>query len=948
MTNFQLNLLEGEVPDRDSSSNTQPPIKKRNSNPPVNQLQPLGWILEETLDVSQIGSICGLKLPADWVGLINNLASVDEVRPIAGLNAALRGCAKNIIYIFPYSMSSKAEQRPPYWILTYGSTVDSAFIEDAIREWLEANYGDSQEHFRDIWRRMQLVRSELQWEEIDFRTTPFSVLQAALPELIIRHLTKQGFQLKLTDSSGRIESFNPVVCTSPNNDAYLVTWPPRNHRDENSSVVWQYSYYLRFWVTPRHGKTPPMLLFQPGIRRYVSRPMLRWDNPDNQPLPHAKSILRIPKGCTTVYAAIDELGWACSDAEFSSDRETTLIGLQLNRQGQSVRWMSRIDTILSRIAPQIDFPQPMAFLSNPETFTPLYLLSYGTKLGKHRVGAGVEAADRYELYNRLCGEMPNGLTRPPLINKVFGGGEGSRNILSRKDRRASKHDLEQVEIQPQVYRLQFRTGSPEYLTQLLREVLADVGEIVSSEDEQNTWKFINFQGTTYLIKIDTNLFPNEWYQELNLGGNYNLEAKSAAIQQRARLIEGELSPHRQLNEHAGIIYELPNYRDRKFSRFRKLADPKRAIKWGHALAGWVSQQLTPREDTISEQTSKTSQEKLEEQQKAYQAMCKNAILDVLRQLDFPLGLPFHRHINGSSLPDQIDILGARVLRINARNSRRSKEKSTLIPLLTRIPSDGGSSRIEVCLPSNQGPKWMTYREAELEISRVNQNFPDKFNSDGILAFFRRAIADLSVENPTLLLLDDRNLRQYIPEVLEPQVDAKSLQNLWHQNVLLPNKNHRLLRVAKLRYSSNNDVFHACPTKGFNRYSGIFYEVELSDGYFSVGRDPQSAKVRANARQLDLDRTIKPSWNQSIVEIAWLALQPEDKPEEWALVVHNLRRCSPFLYEDVVTLLPQPLHAAQQLWEYVPRLLLEDEEDDEIEDENNEESITEQFEQLSFL
>ncbi|MBC1237367.1 pPIWI_RE module domain-containing protein [Nostoc sp. 2RC] len=954
--NKQLQLIEEEY-QLEQEEQVEPILntdgkKERTKNPPVDQLQPLAWSIKDNFDLSTMGKVYGLKLPFDWIDLIKSLSTVDSTPPILGLYAALRGCAPDILYIFPNSFNWQEEKRPPYWLIVHENSniIDLNFFWDVIREWLVANYSNDQELIRNILAKMEAARVELSWELINLKTAPFSIIKPVLPELIVRWLTRKGFQFQLSDSQGRVYSFPMIVSASTSSeDAYLVTWPPCNYSSDKNETLWKFSYYLRFWVTPPHGKTPALLLFQPGIRRYITHPMVKWDNQDNKPLPSAKSQILLPsKEDATVYAAVEELGWVKPSKHPSQPRETTLINFTLTRNNAGVSWKARIDTILSRVAPHLEVPQTMQFLTNPRDFAPQYLLSYSTRLGKHAVGAGVEAADRFELFERLTKELPSEIIPSPQINKIDFGNKNS--LPHRKQRRLSKKS-EPLNLSTSGSEILYRIAicsneSTSTFIKILLDFLTskDIGGTVQAEDGQaDTWQFTNREGEVYRLKIEKNPFPAEWYQPLDLKESYSNSAKSAATQNRARLIERDLAKQSQSsNERLGILIELPDYR--KFEKKRRLADPKAAIRWGHALGGWVSQfiepdqkeyvdprQFIPSDPTNTKQVKayEFKKKQLKSQIDSYKARCQNAVMDLLRQLDFPLGLSFHREIPSTSIPALLDIISIRILRVNARNK---SEKKAVLPILIKVPATNSSSQMLVCLPGEHGPIWMPYRESLLMMAQFEQRFAFEYDSEKIMNFVRLAFKDLLLEYPTLLLLDEQNIRKDLPEILCTPESAypTDVNNRWHQNLIFPNQNAHLLRVAKLRYSWDGTVPHVCPTAVFNRYSGIYQNSDFNSGFFSIGRDPQSAKTRTNTRQRD--RILKASWNQTALEISWLSLQQEDQPEEWTLIVHNLRRCSPFIDDDIVTLLPQPLHAAQQLSPYIPRLTMTEEEEDDFVDE----------------
>lgn len=224
-----------------------------------------------------------------------------------------------------------------------------------------------------------------------------------------------------------------------------------------------------------------------------------------------------------------------------------------------------------------------------------------------------------------------------------------------------------------------------------------------------------------------------------------------------------------------------------------------------------------------------------------------------------------------------------------------------------------------------------------------------YEAEHIQNFVGCVFRDLDMAGPALLLLSDQNLRKDLPQLVQlPSTPPKAEDNPWRLSKILPIQQPNNFRVARLRSSSEGVVGDVCPLSQFNRYSGIYYNPDFSDAFFCVGRSPRSAQRPTNARQRN--RVTKPGWNQSALEINWLCLQPNDVLEEWTLVVHRLREASPFISPDaeIVTALPQPLHAAKQLSSYMSRLEIEDEVSDDEDDLELEETEEPEFEQLSLF
>ncbi len=56
------------------------------------------------------------------------------------------------------------------------------------------------------------------------------------------------------------------------------------------------------------------------------------------------------------------------------------------------------------------------------------------------------------------------------------------------------------------------------------------------------------------------------------------------------------------------------------------------------------------------------------------------------------------------------------------------------------------------------------------------------------------------------------------------------------------------------------------------------------------------------------------WNHQLIEVAAVSLQGDEDAEPWAALAHDLRWAAPH-YKNV-TILPRPLHLAEQIGEYI--------------------------------
>lgn len=367
----------------------------------------------------------------------------------------------------------------------------------------------------------------------------------------------------------------------------------------------------------------------------------------------------------------------------ATERETTLIPLGLVRYDE-LNWQGKTNQVLSSLMSSQVLPDPLDFLSNPSSFKSRLLITYRTKFGFYSVQAGLEAADRYEVYERLTQALPNNILPAPSIQKI----EVTRLKKKRLPKPATS-DAYTGEIKGS-YRLRFSTNSPGPFLQALQDFLtADIVKGKLEDQGEGKFIFTNRLGDRYWVEIDTNPLPSQHIAPLFSTKSGSGSDASAATQQRASSIARELRNEPPApKERRGILIEMLDYRDLKGKQ--RLQDPKQAVRWGYARSSWASQFFTPLQATS---------DALEwgELSSGERSRCQNALLDLLRQLSFPLGLPFYTGFYQTSLPNHIDIYGIYIIRLNAR---RRGESKVVLPVVVRIPASNSGCDLEVCLPGD--------------------------------------------------------------------------------------------------------------------------------------------------------------------------------------------------------------------------------------------------------
>lgn len=833
-------------------------VSKTKQRPKIDTIQPLAW--KVTTIPEEIGQIYALKLPDRWRTAIQSLDKVDRVSPVRSLYASLHVLAPEIIYFFPYAFARDPEYHPRYWFITeaFGETLDTERLLWGVQSWLNACYP----HAEAAAVANQLKVSELEWEVVNLRTTTPDVIEAALPGLIARWLLQQGFTFQLSNDEGHIATWPVRLAPSRGPEVDLVTWPPISVPRRQSEP--SYSYYLKFRLGSLPWTEDTRLLCQPGIRRWVSQPLVRTNGNGKRPY------IDLPWGREkSVFIARQSKSWLSK-----RPTETSLLRLGLTKY-YDVKWVGHLLTVVGNE----EVPEPMLLLAQPDKFQPDILIVHDNLMSeKHPVGLGIETADRWEVFTQLNSILPPGIKPAPLWHKTGGFNRTQYGIAHKPHSQIQPAMRLNGVCQMQAPALiEICSADAIYWKKILLEELGlpttmlnkDVVE-VAQNGASSVSKIIECQQSADLLT------------ELPPSASDNNESQYSAERSRARLIERTLQ---KTDANAGVLVEMHNYKEISKSVTQARRDPKRAVRWGLAKTGRVSQFTQPEADSPDN----------------YEQRVRNSVRDLLRQMDFHFN-PLYTGYKKTALPDTMHILGFWQIRLNPR--QRGEHKVTL-PLAIYAPP--GEHKLNVCIPGDNGPTWCSYRKALLTVPDFSGEYTTK---NGIRNFFAGSVKTLDLSEPTLVLLSEHNLRDIWPELTDNHLSGQSmaLSNIFS----IDNEN---LRIARLRFSGGGQVPLVCPTHTFGKFTGLYRSPEHKRVFYSIQKRPITAARPSGLRQRDAWRRL--SWNPSTVEIVMIRLQSNDVPEEWAWVVHRLREESS--HTDCATLLPEPLHSASKVAEYIFRI-----------------------------
>jgi hypothetical protein len=323
----------------------------------------------------------------------------------------------------------------------------------------------------------------------------------------------------------------------------------------------------------------------------------------------------------------------------------------------------------------------------------------------------------------------------------------------------------------------------------------------------------------------------------------------------------------------GALIMLMDYRKTSMSK----RDPKKAIRSGLARTGRVSQFYTPRKE--------------KETDLSFRSRTENAVGDLLRMLGYRYN-PYYVRPKKLNLPEAVDLT---VFWLFQRNAKRGGDKKMLLPMVVYAPA--GEQGLRVLLPRDNG-------KAEF-YSSINE---------GLIAasqIYRDAMAKCKRENPMLLLVAEQNMRRVFSEL-----KRQGEPNVRFIDIL---ENAPNVRVARLRFSNDDEAPFCVPGKGHSKYQGLYGHEDYSNVFYSL-HNLSDAVAKPSIKHRKLNAMGLLALNPSTVQIWLNNLQPDDIPEEWAALVHRLRLESS--HTDTATVRPQPMHDLRLFEKYLHRLIYE--------------------------
>ncbi len=854
-------------------------------------IQPLDFLVD-----SEIGKeieVFSLSVPRGWIDRFKALLPRDRriYPPVETLAQAVRFLMPGVMYI------------EEWWRVPTGSPwlisrhpMDSDLLVLIFRAWLENGFEKLVAPARqnDLqYVAENLDPNDLAWnpELIDLTrvlthpngtANPSGTYFNAAPGILVELLSRPGVVIEVNDRGMYFrESYN-------SRQPELVSWPPQTY--VNRDISWFWSYVLKPVAHTMPHLSYPVLRFSPSIRRWVSRSLARPRAGDA----NSEFFALPPNRNTTVYVAADS-PWI--NAGSAPKRMIgTPIGLEWRdseHTGELVpfpTWKSQIAPILKNIPMSLQLPEPEKIVREPSEFLKDAVNPSGIVFGSafrrshHRVKVGVPAQDRLDLYTGLARVLATqGIVQAPKWARIRTA-NGRRSYLTEPAKNVPAKVVCSL-VQSRIgNRIRFEVFFQSLETG--KKLRARIGQIFGLVLDDNA-----AEGTTeyqsYGLSVEIRLeHAGEIASVLtnSEGGRIKSRAeRQAAERRRSEYVANEVGV---AEKPTATLIELDNLSG-------ALNDPKDAIRWGLAKADRVSQFITPdgSKDQLGEEEEKDSSEH----------KIVSSIADVLRQWGLLPGSPLESLPKSTRIPSNLQILGFWIVNLERRDGDRS-----VLPVAVKIDEFG-----KVLVKIHEDADWMSYPEMLTMLARSQMDLGRRRES--LRQFLRSALAECSRAGPTLLLCQSQNVRRIWEWTSDKNILKDRLS--WGKSLSLGEFDGlRVVRVRDDGGASETPPWFAQKEDGsVGIASGIFRGTD-DRTVFSLQAKPLSMYAPGGE-----SKTLRPNRQHSmpaIKELFLAVLQPDDRVEEWAALVHRLRKMA--FHHDEAFDLPLPLHLASKIEEYMGR------------------------------
>jgi hypothetical protein len=339
-------------------------------------------------------------------------------------------------------------------------------------------------------------------------------------------------------------------------------------------------------------------------------------------------------------------------------------------------------------------------------------------------------------------------------------------------------------------------------------------------------------------------------------------------------------------------------------------DPKFAIRHGLLRTGRLSQFVNPVEETKRPAKDNPDKEPSDPNRERF----ASAVDELFRQLGIR-PQPFPSPVVGT-LDRPPALLAIWMIR---QNKGRTWGVARQLPVAVLIDPTGAN--ITVRAPDVD---WQPLHTGLLAIGTKYVNVERKFSSEDTIRFVKGTITEAARGYPDVLLLTHaQNLRSAWTNISNTRIelDVLGLGAATPQPISdLPGLRH--VRIRTGLSGETPDCFGVTDIDT-GQPQGL-WKFLLPRLFGSTSGKPVSASgaLKGVSKFIPGEHNGKPTapkpkaqvWNAQFIELFVAAIQDGDKPEHWAALSHELRNAAP--YSKVTTILPWPLHLAEQIEEYL--------------------------------
>ncbi|SUA72855.1 Uncharacterised protein [Nocardia otitidiscaviarum] len=884
------------------------------TNPKYRLLQPAAFHVRTDTEWQETFQV--LTFPEKWKERLLPLLSRDEDTdqrsiPIWSLNAALVALVPDIV-----TAATKAtinENAP--WL--YSSTiVDTTALFTIITAWIRTLSPDPNLIEQAL---THLTADDLAWNRtpVDFTELVTNMpapnhsadgtLFQLLPHVIAGKLTAPGVvhqHIMRNDPDELVQNSSQFLRCPTERGAEVMSWTPHGLPKR------PFSFFLKITAELQPFSTEPMVHITPGVRRWCHKP-----NP----------LLSAERGHTVyMLPSVPWLPGISTSRSFLAATINSRITTDGGERTYTAGWNSRLDRILTELGCMERMPRPDILRDNPaltldrEQDAVALVFRNGMYRFNHPATPGTSLAERVPLLEWTEDVLADHLT----LTEPY---ERSERIILPGLRALAKNTHADNQDPVVVLRkaiadaigpvlgvdIFFDTRST--LDYARRELASLLGiDVPSATADDGTPTTITTEQLTIQLTVrpcgvlTADLQPDPAIKNRQDRLRTSVEARATEI---AHVLEPVPYP-------TIALVEIPG--KKHYERARRPLDPKFAVKFGLGRLGRLSQCVTKAE--LAQPNSGKDQPKSDPSREKL----RQCWADLIRQLGVrtsPLPAPGA----GGTIANPPAYLAVWVIR---QNKQRHWGATRQVPVAVLISPDG--ARIQACAPD---VPWAPLHQAQLRISSAHMISNQRRDAADITRFVERVLREAAAVYPdTVLLTDAHNLRTGWTYLLHHNFKP---DHLGFGPTIRHIRGYPGLRHVRVRRGTDNEVPHGFAfneTEESSTYDGLW--IGRNDRTFlSTGDKPVSASKAARYASkittfLNRKKQLKePSpgayvWNARPCEITAAATQENDDPQDWAVLVHELRWAT--TNYNYATANPWPLRVAEKIGEYVLPVELLDE------------------------